>query len=91
MLAAEDESAGSRRGSPRHKASRRKAWSVLLLVPVGAATVTIILPPDRPRLLGIPLFYVLHFAVCLLSTAVTALIQRLTKDPDGRERRAAER
>lgn len=74
-MAAKDEPGREARGP-----SGRGAWSVLLLLPVAAAALTIVLPLCRPRLLGIPLFYVLHFAVCLLSAAVTTLVQRLTRD-----------
>ncbi|MEV7520876.1 hypothetical protein [Streptomyces sp. NPDC091371] len=74
LEAAGDGSAGSGRRS-----SRLAARCALLLLPVAAAAVTLALPPDRPRLFGIPLFYVLHFAVCLLSAAVTALLRRLSR------------
>ncbi|WP_330330958.1 hypothetical protein OHS33_15335 [Streptomyces sp. NBC_00536] len=72
--AAEDEPAGDGPGPPR-----RTARGALLLLPVAATAATLALPPDRPRLFGVPLFYVLHFTVCLLSAAVTALLQRLSR------------
>lgn len=75
VLTAEDSSATS-----RHRSPRGRAWSALLLLPVGGAVATLALPADRPRLFGIPLFYVLHFAVCLVSTAVAALLQYLARD-----------
>ncbi|MGE7388622.1 hypothetical protein ACQKM2_24435 [Streptomyces sp. NPDC004126] len=65
---------------------------MLLLLPVAAAPATLALPPDRPRLLGIPLFYVLHFAVCLLSAGAAALLQRFdTTTDEPLDLRAAER
>ncbi|MGV9884421.1 hypothetical protein [Streptomyces sp. NPDC003006] len=74
-MAAEDDPADSGRGTPR-----RKVRGLLLLIPVIAAAATVAVPPDRPRLFGIPLFYLLHFAVCLLSAALAALFRHLTKD-----------
>ncbi|MER5950158.1 hypothetical protein ABT127_29305 [Streptomyces sp. NPDC001904] len=74
-MTAENESAPSRHGLPRSR-----AWSALLLLPVGCAVAALAFPADRPRLFGVPLFYVLHFAVCLVSTAVTALLQYLARD-----------
>lgn len=75
-MAAKDEPG---RRTPR--ASRSGVWHALLLIPVATPALTIALPLSQPRLLGIPLFYVLHLAICLLSAAVTCLVQRLVKDP----------
>ncbi|MEU9197831.1 DUF3311 domain-containing protein [Streptomyces hundungensis] len=85
-MAAEDDPAGGGSTTPW-----RTAKGVLLLVPVAAAAATVAVPPDRPRLFGIPLFYLLHFAICLLSVALAALFRHLTRTCDGRRRRAAER
>lgn len=62
--------------------SRRAALWILPLLPLAAASATLALPPDRPLLFGVPLFYVLHFAVCVLSAAVTALLRRLYRAAD---------
>ncbi|WP_369173058.1 hypothetical protein AB5J49_36165 [Streptomyces sp. R28] len=76
-MAEKDEPGGRVRIPPR-----RRAWRALLLVQLAAPALTIAIPFDRPRLLGIPLFYVLHFAICLLSVAVTTLMQRPAGDCD---------
>lgn len=87
LESAADGSAGSVRRS-----SRLASRCALLLLPVAAAAATLAVPSDRPRLFGIPLFYVLHFAVCLLSAAVTALLRRLSRtSAEPLEPRAAER
>ncbi|MGW2281019.1 hypothetical protein [Streptomyces sp. NPDC001770] len=49
---------------------------------MAAAAATLAVPPDRPLLFGIPLFYVLHFVVCLLSAAVAPLLRRLYRTSD---------
>ncbi|MEV0375423.1 hypothetical protein AB0I10_37645 [Streptomyces sp. NPDC050636] len=74
-MAAKDEPDSAARRSPR-----RSAWRVLLLVPFTAPVLTIALPNDHPGPSGIPLVYTLHFACCLVSMAVTALVQHLAKD-----------
>ncbi len=53
--------------------SRRAAPWILSVLAVFAAAAMLALPPDRPRLFGIPFFYVLQFAVCVVSAAVTVL------------------
>ncbi|SHL36379.1 hypothetical protein [Streptomyces yunnanensis] len=73
-MAAKDEPGRRRAG-----ASRSGAWRALLLVPVAVA-LAIVLPFSWPRLLGIPLFYWLYFAVCLLTAVVSDVVQRLIKD-----------
>lgn len=48
-------------------------------MPIAAPALVIAVHPDRPRLCGIPLFYWLHLACCLLSAAVTAAVNRRTR------------
>ncbi|MFF7364595.1 hypothetical protein [Streptomyces sp. NPDC008125] len=49
---------------------------------MAAAAATLAVPPDRPLLFGIPLFYVLHVVVCLLSAAIAPLLRRLYRTSD---------
>ncbi|MGW1868155.1 DUF3311 domain-containing protein [Streptomyces mauvecolor] len=53
-----------------------RAWRLLLVVPIAAPVLVIAVRPDRPRPCGIPLFYWLHLACCLLSVAVTTVVNR---------------
>lgn len=68
-----------RSGERRRGSLGRRAWSLLLVVPIAAPALVIAVHPDRPRLCGIPLFYWLHLACCLLSAAVTAVVNHTTR------------
>ncbi|CAM5260085.1 hypothetical protein SXANM310S_02601 [Streptomyces xanthochromogenes] len=61
-------------GERRRKSLGPRAWGLLLVVPIAAPALVIVVRPDRPRLCGIPLFYWLHLACCLLSVAVTTVV-----------------